>query len=41
MNEPIYLVYGKDYSVEEREGFSSTIGLNKGKKIHDELIGSG
>ena len=38
MNEPIYLIYGKDYSVEGREGFSSTIDLNKGKKIHDELI---
>ncbi len=41
MNEPIYLVYCKDYSVVEREGFSSTIDLNKGKKIYDELIGEG
>lgn len=41
MNRPIYCVYGKDYYIEEREGFSSTFDLNKGKKIRDELIRRG
>jgi len=39
--KPIYLIYNKNYAIEERYGFSSTIDLNKGKKIHDQLIMNG
>ncbi len=38
---PIYLIYCKNYIVENIPGFSSTIDLNKGKKIHDQLIKDG
>ncbi|MBM4347021.1 MAG: histone deacetylase [Deltaproteobacteria bacterium] len=41
MNERFYLVYGKDYSIEGREGFSSTLDLNKARKIRHELIREG
>jgi acetoin utilization deacetylase AcuC-like enzyme len=36
--KPVCIIYGKNYDVEEREGFSSTVDLNKGKKIKEKLI---
>ena len=39
--EPVYLIYCKDYSIENQSGFSSTIDLNKAKKIYDQLIHEG
>lgn len=41
MCRAIYCIYGKDYGIEEREGFSSTFDLNKSRKIRDELIREG
>jgi len=36
--EPVYLIHCKDYIIENQSGFSSTIDLNKGKKIRDHLV---
>ena len=37
----IFLIYNEHYGFQAREGFSSTVDLNKGKKIHDKLIEEG
>lgn len=39
--EPVYLIYCKNYGIKNQSGFSSTIDLNKGKKIHDQLVFEG
>ena len=36
--KPVHLVYCENYTIESQGGFSSTIDLNKGKKIHDKLV---
>jgi len=41
MSRAVCCIYGKDYCIEEREGFSSTLDLNKGRKIRDELMREG
>lgn len=41
MSRAIYCIYGKDYCIEDRTGFSSTSDMSKSKKIRDELIREG
>ncbi len=39
--KPTYLIYNENYKIVGPEGFSSTLDLNKGKKIRDQLIQDG
>jgi hypothetical protein len=39
--ESVFLVYNDHYSIKFGDGFSSTMDLDKGKKIHDKLVEEG